>query len=372
MATKKELKAFVEFPFKLYKENDFWVPPIIRDEVDTFNPKKNPSYEGAEAKLWLAYQNKSIVGRIAGIKHGREFEEKRLVRFGWIDFIDNQDVSNKLLKSVEAWAIKFGAKAIHGPLGFSDMDLEGLLVEGFDSIATIATIYNYPYYKDHLKELGFHKAADWIEFGGEFDISIDKKLTRAASFLAERFEIEPINLRNSKEIKFYGMKMFEVINKAYLSLYGFYPLRKTESAYIVKKYLSYVKPQHLSFIKNNKGELIAFGVTMPSLSTSFQKARGKLFPFGVFHIIRALLFNKDFDLYLIGVHPDYINTGAISLVFYEIWKNFKKINVKMIRANPVLDDNERMIGLWKAITKSKGLDFNDHILKRRRCFIKTI
>lgn len=320
----------------------------------------------------MAFKNDKIVGRIAGIKHGQEFIEKKLVRFGWIDFIDNQQVSHKLIESVESWAINLGAKAIHGPLGFSDMDFEGLLVEGFDSMATIATIYNYSYYRKHLEHLGFNKAADWIELEGEFDPAIDEKFTRAANFLSERFEIEPIHLRNSKDIQFYGMKMFEVINKAYSDLYGFYPLRKSESSYLVKKYLSYVKPKHLSFIKNYKGDLIAFGVTMPSLSTSFQKAKGRLFPFGIVHIVKALLFNKNFDLYLIGVHPNYINTGAISLVFYEIWKNLKSLNVKKIRANPVLDDNERMIGLWKSITKSKGLIFSDHIIKRRRCFIKPI
>ncbi len=348
------------------------MPPIKNDEIETFNPQKNPSYEGAKAKLWLAYRNNEIVGRVAAIKHGQEFDEEQVVRFGWIDFIDDTEVSHRLLQEVESWAIELGAKAIHGPLGFSDMDFEGLLVEGFDSIATIATIYNFPYYNDHLEELGFTKAADWIELKGEFDPDIEKKFKRAASFLKERFELEPITLRNSKDIQFYGLKMFELINDSYADLYGFYPIRKSESAYIVKKYLSYVRPHHLSFIKNKNGEMIAFGVTMPSLSRAFQKANGKLFPFGVFHIVKALLFNRDFDLYLIGVHPEYANTGAISLVFAEIWKNFAKLNVKVMRANPVLEDNERMIGLWKSITKSKDLNLDDHVLKRRRCYIKSI
>ena len=228
------------------------------------------------------------------------------------------------------------------------------------------------YYKDHIEKLGFECAAEWFELEGEFIDEVDPKLERTVKFIKERFKLSPIKLNNSKEIAYWGREMFEVINRSYKDLYGFYELIPEECDAFVKKYLSYVRPSSLSFIKNEDDKLIAFAVTLPSLSNAFQKAKGRMFPFGIFFIVKALLFNKQIDLYLVGVDPEYKNSGAIAIVFHELWKSYKKLNLKSVRANPVLVENERMISLWKSICKSNDLEIEDHIVKRRRCYTKSL
>lgn len=369
---KKDLKAFVKFPFKLYAGNPYWVPPIIADEIDDLNPKSNPAYEYAQSRQWLAYQDGEVVGRVAAIKHDLEFADEKKVRFGWIDFIDNEEVSTKLLNKVEQWAEELGADAIHGPMGFNDFDFEGMLVEGFDSIATIATIYNYPYYKNHLEKLGYTKAVDWLEFQYPFEkeYEIPERLIKISGYVSKRYGLELIELKKKKDLLNLFDKFFHAVNESYKVLYGYYELTKKEGIRLKKKFFTFLSLKYLSGVKNENGDIVAFAITMPSLSKAFQKANGKLFPFGFIHILWAIKTVKDMDLYLIGALPEYQEKGATAMVFLDISEKFIKEGVTTLRFNPALEDHGKLLGNWGSIFGS-SFDDNDK-LKRRRCYIKQL
>jgi hypothetical protein len=371
VTNKKNLRAFIDFPFKLYANNEYWVPPLIKDELDTFNPKKNPAFEYAEARLWLAYKNEKVVGRIAAIKHGPELEKEQKLRFGWIDFIDDIDVSKALLGIVEEWAAELGATLIHGPLGFNDMDFEGMLIDGFDEPTTIATIYNFPYYPKHVEELGYKKVVDWLEFRGKFVPDIPEKMIRTAQLVKDRFNFQNVELKSNKDIKRYGDKLFVTLNHSYADLYGFYRLTPTEARYVVEKYLGFLSPKYISLVADEEGEVVAFGVAMPSLSEAFRKANGRLLPFGFIHIIKAMLLNKDLDLYLIGINPKYHNTGVVSVIFLELWKSFINEGVESIHANPMLEKNNKLLNIWRSLGGKANVEEKE-FFKRRRCYEKRL
>lgn len=368
---KKDFITFVKFPFKLYKGNKYWVPPIIADELEDFNPKKNPAYEYAESRHWLAYKNGEVVGRVAAIKHGFEFNEHKKIRFGWIDFVDDLEVSEALLNAVESWAKELKASELIGPMGFNDFDFQGMLVEGFNSITTIATIYNFPYYKDHLEKHGYSKELDWLELRHQFTEEVPKKLSRVANQISERFKFQVIPVHSKKDIQNNMDEFFEVVNTSYEGLFGFYKLTPAESRRIGKKYFSFLSRKYVKLIQNEEGKMIAFGISMPSLSQAFRKANGRLFPFGFIHLLKALKFNKSIDLYLVGVLPEYQKTGVIGMVYHELWKSFIKEGVTSFQANPALEDNARVFNLWKTLAgNSEVLD--EKILKRRRCYSKKL
>ncbi|MBO6794008.1 MAG: N-acetyltransferase [Balneolaceae bacterium] len=366
VTNRQELRAFIDFPFQLYADSQLWVPPLIRDELDTFDRTKNPAFEYADARLWLAYRDGEVVGRIAAIKHGPELENEKKLRFGWIDFIDDLEVSQALLTQVETWASELGATQVHGPLGFNDMDFEGMLIDGFEEPTTIATIYNFPYYPQHLEQLGYTKAADWLELRGDINQKPTDKIKRTADFVKQRFNLRTVEFKSSKDLKSYGINFFNAVNNSYGDLYGFYRLTPTESKYVVDKYFSYLSPKYISLVADKQNKVIAFGVAMPSLTEAFKKAKGRLFPFGFLHIGKAMLFSKNLDLYLIGIVPEYKNSGVVSIIFSELWERFWKLGVKTLHANPLLETNERMFNLWKT------LGGGDKDIKRRRCFIKRV
>ena len=363
---RRDLRAFIDFPFSLFSNSPHWVPPLIRDEKDTFDPSKNPAFEYAEARMWLAYLGSEIVGRVAAIKHGPELENEKKIRFGWIDFIDKNEVSEALINKVEEWANELGAEYIHGPLGFNDMDFEGMLIDGFDEPTTIATIYNFPYYPGHMEKLGFQKAADWRELRGDFVNEIPKKLTRTAEVVKDRFNLHTVELRSSKDILRYGDKLFETLNHSYSDLYGFYRLTPVEARYVVEKYLGFLSPKYISLVADKDENVVAFGVAMPSLTNAFKKANGRLLPFGFLHIAKAMIFNKNLDLYLIGINPEYKNSGVVTILFNQLWERFKELGIKSLHANPLLESNERMFNLWKT------LGGGDKVIKQRRCYIKKV
>ncbi len=366
VTNRQELRAFIDFPFQLYVDSPLWVPPLIRDELDTFNRAKNPAFEYAEARLWLAYRDGKVAGRIAAIKHGPELEKEKKLRFGWIDFVDDVEVSHALLTQVEIWATELGATQVHGPLGFNDMDFEGMLIDGFEEPTTIATIYNYPYYPQHLEQCGYGKAADWLELKGKLEQDVPQKIKRTAEIVKERFHLRTVEFKSSRDLKRYGINFFNSVNNSYGDLYGFYRLTPTESKYVVDKYLSYLSPKYISLVADENETVVAFGVAMPSLTEAFKKAKGRLLPFGFFHIAKAMLFNKNLDLYLIGINPEYKNSGVVSIIFSELWERFWNLGIETLHANPMLETNERMFNLWKTV------GISNNIIKRRRCFIKKV
>ncbi|MFT7234242.1 MAG: hypothetical protein ACI8TA_003474 [Cyclobacteriaceae bacterium] len=366
VSSRSELKQFVKFPFKLFKGDDNWVPPLIRDELAMLDEKKNPSMAHCETSFWLVFENQEVVGRIGGIIHEREMKEDQLVRFGWLDFVDDVEVSGLLLKTVEDWGKEKGAVSVHGPLGFTDMDFEGMLIEGFDEPSTIATIYNYPYYNEHLLTYQFKKSTDWVEIEVKIPEEGLKKLERTARLVATRFNLKVVEFKNTRQMKAYGHKMFDALNKSYADLYGFHPLSIEEIDNYLKQYFSFLIPGFISIVVDQEDNVVAFGITMPSLSEAFKKAKGKLFPFGFVHILRALKKNTMADLYLVGVIPEYQKMGVTAMVIDQIYKTFQKWGIKKVFTNPVLENNRGMLNHFS--------DFKaeSRIRKRRRCYVKKI
>lgn len=361
---KRDLKRFISFPYKLYAGNKYWVPPLRFDEMNTLRRDKNPAFEFCEVKYWLAYKEGKIAGRIAGIINWRYVEkwQNRYARFGWIDFIDDEDVSKALIEAVEKWAKEKGMEAVHGPLGFTDLDYEGMLVEGFEELGTIATIYNYPYYPKHLEKYGYTKDIDWIEFEVKIPPEIIEKIDRIAAISLKKNNLRVLKVKKSKDLLPYAKDMFKVLEEAFKDLYGVVPLSEKQVDLYIKQYFGFIRPDYISIILDSSDRVAAFGITMPSLSKALQKAKGKLFPFGFLHLLKAMKNNSAIDLYLIGVRPDLQGKGVNSIIFNELHKIFIKNNVLTAETNVELETNYKVQAQWKHFTHRQH--------KRRRCYIK--
>lgn len=364
VATSGELRAFIKFPFRLYEGNTNWVPPIIFDEITTL--KKNPAFEHCTKKYWLAKKNGQIVGRIAGIINHAENKKtgKHAARLGWIDFTDDPEVSSALFQTVEKWAREQSADHIHGPLGFTDMDKEGLLVEGFGELGTFATIYNHPYYPVHFEANGYGKSIDWMEF----EIDVPKEMSpRIAAFskkVQERYGLRQLEATKPSQIKPYAGQVFKLLNEAYSDLYGFVELTEKQIKFYTDQYFTFINPGFVSVILNRQDEVVAFGITMPSLSRAVQKAKGRLIPFGWWHILRAMKKNDRADFYLIATRSEYRNKGVHVLIFEKILNTFLKFGIKKVETNPELETNLQVQAIWK--------DYQPRNHKRRRCYVKAL
>jgi len=363
---KSELKKFIKFPFELYKGNEFWVPPLIVDEMGTLRKDKNPSFDYCEARYWLAYKSGKIVGRVAAIINHRANEKwnYKHMRFGWIDFIDDLEVSKALLNEVENWAKEKGMNTIDGPLGFTDMDNEGMLVDGFDKLPTIANIYNYPYYCEHMEAHGYDKQEDWLQFKFNASQPVPEKMERLNKLIMEKYNLHIKNFSKTKQILPYGRNFFQTLNKAFVNLYGFVELTDKEIDHYVKQYLSFLNPKLVCLVFNEKDDIVAFGISMPSLSKALQKAKGKFFPFGFIHILKALRKTDEIDLYLNGVHPDWQKKGIVSIYYAEMNKAFIQLNVKTAISNQQLESNKDAISMWN--------NYESEPYIRRRCYKKTL
>lgn len=373
VSSRKDLKAFIRFNYELYKDCDYAVPDFLEDTLDTFDAKKNAAFEFCDATYFLAYKNGAIVGRVAAIINNKANQtwNTQNVRFGWIDFIDDIEVSRALLKAVEDWGIKRGANKIVGPLGFTDMDPEGMLTEGFDQLSTMSTIYNYPYYPKHLEQLGFEKEVDWIQrqiIVPEKGNSKIEKYFRVAEMSAKRYNLRIRKFKNMSEIRKgdYGRKIFNVVNKAYAPLYGFSELNERQIEQYVNSYLPLLDLRFVSVVEDEHDNIIAMGIGMPSLSRALQKAKGKLFPFGWIHLAKALFFKHSdiIDLLLIGVIPEYQNKGVNALLFADLIPLAQETGLKIAEIHPQLETNEKGQAQWAY------LETRIHI--KRRCFQKNL
>ncbi|MDR1667315.1 MAG: N-acetyltransferase [Bacteroidales bacterium] len=364
--TDRDLKRFIKFPFKLFENCKYWVPPLIEGEIQTLHKNKNPAFEYCEAKYWMAYKNGKPAGRMAGILNHRANDkwQTRFVRFGWVDFIDDPEVSRQLFNAVENWAKERGMLGVHGPLGFTDMDNEGLLVEGFDRLPTISNIYNYPYYVTHFEQLGYEKAEDWIQYLFNASQPIPDKVQRINRLIMQKYNLQVLRFESVKEILPRAREVLEVLNAAFVNLYGFVALTDKEIDYYVKQYFSYIKPEYICFVADATGKVIGFAVSMPSLSKAMQKAKGRLFPFGFVHILKALRKNDTIDLYLNGVLPEWQNKGIHSIYHAELNKAYIRNNITVAISNPQLESNINAISAWK--------DYQKELYIRRRCYRKTI
>lgn len=369
VSSKKELKKFIRFNYELYKGNPYSVPDLYDDMLNTFSSKKNAAFEFCEAEYFLAYKDNKVVGRVAAIINNRANQtwDKKEVRFGWIDFIDDEEVSSALLKAVEDWGKQKGMDTITGPLGFTDMDAEGMLIEGFDQLGTMATIYNYPYYPQHMEKLGFEKDADWVEFKLYVPDQLPEKFVRISEIILQKYKLK-IKKLTRKEIKekHYGQKIFDLINEAYAPLYGFSKMTQGQIDQYVNTYLPLLDLRMVSIVETEDGELVAAGISMASLSKALQKAKGRILPFGWFYLLKALFIKrpKVLDLLLVGVKPEYQSKGVNALLFYDLVPTFKKMGFVYGESNPELEENKKVQAQWSAFESVQH--------KRRRAFKKAI
>ena len=366
--TRKEIKKFSMFSTNMYKDNKYYVPDLLMDNLDTFNPAKNPASEFCDSKLFMAYRDGKAVGRVAGIIN-RVVNEKcneKNVRFGFIDFVDDEEVSAALMAAVEDWGRSQGMDHIVGPLGFTDMDPEGMLVEGFDQLGTMATIYNHPYYPRHIEKLGFERETDWVEFKIAIPESIPDKMVRICEIVKKKYNVHNIKYTSSKAlVKDYGQAIFRLINEAYSQLYGYSPLTPRQIDHYISMYLPVLRLENVSLIVDADNTLIGVGIAMPSMSKALQRSRGKLFPFGWYHLLKGLKGKNDVvDLLLVAIKPEYQSKGVNSLLFNDLIPCFRKNGYKYAESNPELDDNQRVQLQWQYFETTQH--------KRRRAYKKAL
>ena len=362
--SKKEFLSFVKFPFKLYKGSKYWVPSFIDEELALMDKKINPVYKNADAKFFLAYKNGKIVGRIAAMINWIEVKKikKNKVRFGWYDVVDDIEVSKLLIEEVINYGKENKLNFVEGPVGFSNLDKAGLLIKGYDELNTMITLYNYPYYSNHLEMLKFKKLAQWVEY----EIKVDsfenspEKVKKFSELIKKRYSLSLINFNSSKKIIPYVDKMFDLLSKTYSQLQTFVPIQDYQIKHYKNKYFKYLNPKLIKCIVNNQNELIAFVIAMPSFATALKKANGKLFPFGFIHILKSLYFNDKVSFYLMGIHPDFQNKGVTAILLNEIQKTLNQMGVKIIETNPELEENTAIQRLWK--------NYKHRIHKKRATF----
>ncbi|MDT7833354.1 GTP cyclohydrolase [Flavobacteriaceae bacterium S356] len=360
--TKKEMKQFVTFPFSIYKNSKYWVPPIIKDELETFDKKVNPAFENADAYFYVALREGKIVGRIAAIINRYEVNEQKIkkMRFGWFDVIDDIDVTKVLLAKVKEIGKENNLEYMEGPVGFSNLDKVGVLIDGFDHIGTMITWYTHPYYKEHLEQLGFVKEKEYLE--NKFQLTnVDAAYyERISKLICRRFHLTALSFTKTKDILPYVDEMFDLFNKTYATLSSYVPISDSQIAYFKNKYISFINPEFIKFVIDADNKLVAFGIMMPSFSLALQKAKGKLFPFGIFHLLKARKNPKVVTSYLIGVDPQYQNKGVTGIIFSEFANAFNKIGVETIVRTPELEENTAIHQLWKS--------FDPVTHKRRRTY----
>ncbi|MBR3091565.1 MAG: GNAT family N-acetyltransferase [Bacteroidaceae bacterium] len=365
---KSELKKFIRFNYELYKDNPYSVPDLYEDMLGTFSDK-NPAMEFCEAEYFLAYKDGKIVGRVAAIINHKANNTWNLkaVRFGWIDFIDDEEVSQGLLQAVEQWGHEKGMTEIQGPLGFTDMDAEGMLIEGFDQLSTMATIYNYDYYPRHIERLGYEKDADWIEMLLTVPKEVPERLTRIAKIVMEKYDLHIKKYTSHRAIaKEYGKEIFKVINEAFKPLFGYSELTDKQIQQYIKSFLPLIDLKLVSLVTEANGRLIGVGISMPSMSRALQKAKGKLLPFGWFHLLKPLKWKHPdtLDLMLIGVLPEYQSKGVNAIFFHDLLPIYISEGYKFVETNVELETNTRVQSQWIYFERKQH--------KRRRCFKKQL
>lgn len=367
--SRRELKQFIEFANELYSDCPYYCPPLFFDEMNCFDPKHNPALEVCEYQLWMAYRDGKAVGRIAGLINRRANEKwnYKHVRFGWFDFIDDQEVSKALLDVVVAWGKARGMDALNGPVGFTDFDHEGLLLEGYEYLAPMASLYNYPYYVKHMEAYGLVKEADWIELQVYPPQGCPERLDRIAEIVKQRSHVRVDKVKNSRElVRKYGIQYMDVIDEAYQKLYNFQPMTDKQKNYYKNMYFPILNFDFVTLVVNEKDEIVGVGLGMPDISNALRKCRGHLFPFGWYHILKALKAKHMdvFNLLLIAVRPDYQNTGVNALFFQDQIPRMNRYGIKILETTSILETNT------KNISNFTQFDHKQH--KRRRAYIKSI
>ena len=365
----KDFKTFARFANRLYKGNKYYVPSMPMDDLSTFSKEKNAAFEFSDAEFYLAYKDGEVVGRVAAIINHKANEAWKVkqVRFGWIDFIDDMEVSAALLDAVIEFGRKAGMTQIVGPLGFTDFDPEGMLVDGYDRLGTMALIYNHPYYPEHMKKHGYYKETGWLEYRITIPETVSERHKQIAEAVMERYGLT-IKKKTRRQIKKerYGQKLFKLINETYCVLYGYSLLSEKQIDQYVGLYLSLIDTEMLTFVENAEGELIAAGISIPSLSEALQKCNGEIFPFGWWHLLKAMFLRKPdtLDLLLIGVRPDYQNKGINSIMILDLVDRYNRLGFRYAETNAMLETNAKIHAMFEP--------FEKEVHKRRWVFGKDI
>ena len=365
---RSQIRKFVKFGIDFYKDNPYYVPPLVMDDTNTLSPKKNPAFDFCEAQAFMAYRDGKPVGRIAGIinhkVNGRTGHKD--LRFGFVDFIDDPEVSQALFDAVSQWGRVKGMTSIVGPLGFTDMDQEGMLTFGYDEVGTMATIYNYPYYPQHMERMGFEKDADWMEYYLTVPDAVPEKHRRIAEIVKERNGLKVKKYSSRKKIREeYGVALFELINEAYDKLYGYSPLSPKQIQYYINMYLSILNLELVTVVTDADDKIVAIGISIQSFSKALQKCRGRIFPFGWVHLLPVLLVKSDaVDLLLIAVKPEYQSKGVNALLFADLIPYYIKNGYRHAESNPELESNAKVQNQWGS--------FEARQHRRRRAFRKPL
>lgn len=366
--TKKDRKAFVDFPTKLYEGNPYYVHPLRGDELGIFTPKKNVSFDECDIVFYLAKREGEVVGRICGILQ-KVYNEKtgtKRVRFGRFDFIDDIEVPKALLGAVEEWAKSKGMDTVHGPLGFNDLEREGLLIEGFDRLATFEANYNYPYYKDLIEKCGYEKEIDYISSRVELPTESNERAKKLADLVMKRYKLKVATAKNIRQyLKKYKDGIFEVLDEAYGDLYGVIPYNDRLKASIISQFKMVINMNYIITLLDENDKVVAFGFALPELAPAVQKSKGKLFPLGVFRILRAKTHGHVADFGLIGVRKEYLNKGLPAIMINYIIEEAKAVGVTTVEGNLTLETNHNMLQLYKNFD-------NVERHKRFRCFVKKL
>ena len=357
-----DLELFIKFPMELYKGNPYYVPPLINEEKSIWVKEENPALQYSEAAQFLAYKGKNIVGRIAVMINHKEEKELgiRKVRFGWLDFINDIEVSKSLINTAIEYAKSKGISKIEGPMGFTNLDKAGMLTKGFDKLATMIGIYNFDYYPKHMEQLGLVKEKEWVEFEINFPDTLPDKVEKFSNLIAEKYELELVKFKSKKDILPLVEPMFKLLDDTYKHLSTYTPITQEQIKHYKEKYFKFIDKDYIVCIKDKYGSLISFAITMPSYSKALQKAKGKLFPFGWWHLLNAGKKNDRANFYLIGIHPQYQKRGVTAIIFKEIYETFKKKGVKFLETNPELEENASIQALWQ--------DYHPTNHKRRRTY----
>jgi GNAT superfamily N-acetyltransferase len=364
--TRRDLKRFVMFPFNLYKGTQQWVPPLVADEIRTLRMDKNPAYEFCRGRYWLACRNGKIVGRLAGIINDKYVETwgNRYARFGWFDTIDDPEVSSALFGTFEEWVRQEGMTGIHGPLGFTDLDAEGLLVEGFDETGTLFDPYTYDYYPQHIEALGYRKDTDYVEYQIQTPTEIPAKALRVGELVLKRYGLHLVPATRARQLLPYAHQVFDLINQAYAHLYGIVEMTKKQIDAYVDQYFGFIDPRFNKIVVDADDKVVAFGLVLPGLSEALKKSGGRFLPFGFIPLLRALRNPKSLQMALIAVRPDLAGRGIPAVIFAEVTRAAIENGIIYAETSRELEDNIQMRSLWK------NYDARQH--RRRRIYLKEL
>lgn len=367
--TKRELRQFIQFANDLYADCPYYCPPLFFDEMNCFDAEKNPALEVCDYQLWMAYREGKPVGRIAGIINRRANEKWgfKHVRFGWFDFIDDKEVSKTLLDTVVAWGKERGMDALNGPVGFTDFDHEGLLLEGYEYPAVMASLYNYPYYVNHIDAYGLVKEADWIELQVFPPKDVPERIDRLAEMVKQRYHVKIVKVKNSRElVKRFGIEYMDVIDAAYQKLYNFQPMTDKQKNYYKDMYFQFLNFDFVTLVVNENEELVGVGLGMPDIAPALRKSGGKLFPFGWYHLIKALKAKKmeRFSFLLIAVRPDYQDKGINALFLQDQIPLINQYGIHTLETTSMLETNTKVLSFF--------MQFDHKQHKRHRAYIKPL